>query len=108
MLQAFIDDLPPESATKTAVRNGYSDAELADMAKGHREHGPWSHLELLVAHVADEVAQLTHITSTAHGGKGERPKPYPRPGVSRADGQRRGRLTAQQMARLDQMSRRRG
>lgn len=99
-MQTLIDGLPPESLTKTAVRGQYSDAELADMGKRRLDHGPWSNLELLVAHLIDEVAWNSHILTTANGGKGDKPTPYPRPGIAPADGVRRGRLTPEQMQRL--------
>lgn len=101
LLQTLIDGLPPQSLTKTAVRGEYTDAELADMGRQQHDHGPWSHLELLVAHLIDEVAWNSHILGAANGGKADKPKPYPRPGITPPGGARRGRLTPDQIAVID-------
>lgn len=99
MVESFVKLLPSESATRTAQRNEYSDEHLAQLGKEQLGHGPWSQLELLVAHLVDEVAWNTYATVASAGGKPKEPKPYPRPGVADS-GVRKGRLTPEQMARL--------
>lgn len=89
-LKILIDHLPPESATKTAIREELGDDFLSAMvidADVPAPHGPWSRLETLVATVADSVNDLAFITvSLAMGEKAKRPDPparTPRPGVKR-------------------------
>lgn len=97
LVALLIDKLPPESATKTRERNKYSPEQLRQISKGQRDHGPWSQLELLVAQVVDEIGALIHVTA---GGKGPKPKPFPRPGIAGTGAMRRGRLTPAQMRKL--------
>ncbi len=90
----LIDGLPPESLTRTAQRNEYDDDELAEFAAERTEHGPFSHLELLVCHLIDVVVGLGHGLG---GGKGSPPQ-YPRPGVApTGPGGRKGRMSRSQM-----------
>lgn len=107
MVESFTGLLPPESATRTAQRNEYTDEQLAQMGKQQTGHGPFSQLELLVADLIDEVAWNTYATLAAVGGKPKEPKPYPRPGVP-GSGPRKGRLTPEQMARLAAVNPRKG
>ncbi len=107
LVDVFVAGLPPESLTRTAQRNEYSDEQLAQMGKQQTGHGPFSHLELLVTHLIDEVAWNTYAVSAVNGGKPKEPKPYPRPGVP-GSGPRKGRLTPQQMAQLDAINPKRG
>jgi hypothetical protein len=98
VVQLYIDRLPPESLTKTHERNKYSPEQLRQLGKQQQsDHGPWSQLELLVAHLIDVVEWLVHVTN---GGKGTKPKPYPRPGVTGPGGRKRGRLLPWQMRKL--------
>ena len=87
-LKVIVDHLPPESATKTEIREALGEdalAELQEAVNGEVRHGPWSRLETLVAHVADCVNDLSYMTlSIAIGDKSKSPEPparYPRPGV---------------------------
>ncbi len=81
-LQVLIDALPPESATKTAVRDS-TPADVVEALASHTPdgHGPWSHTDLLLAVVADQLAWLTYAVYHSRGGKPKKPEPYPRPGV---------------------------
>jgi hypothetical protein len=86
----LIDGLPPESLTKTAIRDSLTDEQLDAAESAEPEgHGPWSRLEHLTARVADLLAQVQHTLVLANGGKGKPPTPIPRPGV----GPHRRRLT---------------
>lgn len=107
LLLMFVDGLPPESLTRTAQRNEYSDEQLAQLAKQQTGHGPWSHHDNLLVDLIDELRWNTYATSAAAGGKPEQPKPYPRPGVL-GSGPRKGRLTPEQMARLAAVNPRKG
>lgn len=76
-----IEHLPPESVTKTAMRldaeaRGVQADEDADPADA-----PWSSLEMLTAVVIDRLGELTYVLQKVNGGKPDKPKPTPRPGV---------------------------
>lgn len=88
-LRVFIQHLPPESHTMTALRNSLTDEELAEQAdKGEPDKGRWSQTEQLIAVVADRVAELTYAYACAHAqSKSKRPKapePIRRPGAKAA------------------------
>jgi hypothetical protein len=80
-LQAFIDHLPPESATQTVLRDQYTDKQLADMSVGLTAHGAWSKQHMLLAAIYDAIQFLTHVQIVKTGTKSEAPEPMPRPGV---------------------------
>ncbi|MGW5173107.1 hypothetical protein ACWERY_01915 [Streptomyces sp. NPDC004082] len=85
-LRVFIQHLPPESHTMTALRNSLTDEEMAEQAEnGEPEKGRWSQTEQLLAVVADRVAELTYAYGCAHAeSKAKRPKapePIRRPGA---------------------------
>jgi hypothetical protein len=89
-LKVLIDHLPPESATKTAIRDAMGEDLLIALPVDDDaaiNHGPWSRLETLVALVADTVNDLSYLTlSLALDQKAKRPDPparVPRPGVQR-------------------------
>lgn len=99
LLGNLIRHLPPESATKTALRNKMSDAELAQATKtGDPSRGQWSQAEMLLASLTDSVRWLIHITLVANGGKNKTkpPEPIPRPGVKPKGKRSRRALTPQQ------------
>lgn len=97
LLGNLIRHLPPESATKTALRNRMSDAELARAAKGaDPSQGQWSQLEMLLATVSDKLSWLLHVTLVANGGKSKKPEPTPRPGVKSKGKRSRPALSAAQ------------
>jgi hypothetical protein len=78
-LGVLVAALPPESATKTALRDALTEEQLAELASTEMTgHGAWSHLEMLVAALTDRVGLLTWLNSD---GKGKPPPPIRRPGV---------------------------
>ncbi len=104
-LSLLVDHLPSESATKTALRNAYTEAELRQIAGGRTEHPPFSHEALILAELWDLIAGIAHGLG---GGKGEVPK-YPRPGAGKAaGGARTGRMTPEQMAAYEKRIKRGG
>ncbi|SET48153.1 hypothetical protein [Nonomuraea wenchangensis] len=95
----LIRGLPPESATKTALRNQMGDSELSQASKSaDPSQGQWSQAEMLLASLIDSVRWLVHVTVIANGGKGRSkpPDPVPRPGVKPKGGKSRKPLTLQQ------------
>lgn len=83
LLQNLIDHLPPESATKTAVRDSLSEHQLAELGQrsGSKGHGPWAHRDMLLARISDQLDWVIYAQYASQGGKPEKPKPLPRPGV---------------------------
>lgn len=84
-LRVFIQHLPAESHTMTALRNSMTDEELAAQSeKGDPTKGRWSQTEQLIALVADRVAQLNHtlicVNTEKKAQRPEAPKPIERPG----------------------------
>lgn len=97
LLGNLIRHLPPESATKTALRNKMGDAEIKQAAKtADPSEGQWSQTEMLLASLIDAVKWLLHVTLVAHGGKSKKPEPVPRPGVKAKGKKSRPALTAAQ------------
>lgn len=86
-LRIVIDRLPPESATKTAMREALSEEDLAALSRTESKgYGPWSRVEHLLATVNDQIALLRWVTvslSERVEKKPEQPAFYPRPGVAR-------------------------
>lgn len=85
-LRVLIEHLPPESATKTAMRNAIPVEELERLAeKSEPERAPWSHQEQLLAAAVDALRRVEYILILANSDKGSRkpkaPEPVPRPGV---------------------------
>jgi hypothetical protein len=81
-LGVILDQLPPESAYYTAVRESLSPHELAELSEraDQSRFGPWSHLEMLLARVGDGINHLAWMQTK---GDTPAPDPYPRPGVRR-------------------------
>lgn len=85
-LRVFIQHLPPESHTMTALRNGTPEAELAEQAdRGEPEKGRWSQLEQLLAGLLDSSRRVEYILVAANS-DGKRklpdpPEPIRRPGA---------------------------
>lgn len=92
-LRILIQQLPPESATMTAIRGAMTPGERERAARdADPETGRWSQVEHLLATIADRVARLEYITTLAHSGPGARvraPEPIPRPGITTTRGARR-------------------
>jgi hypothetical protein len=101
-LRIWVEHLPPESATKTAIRNSVSASDMERATGEHRpDLAPWSGVELLLASLKDEVSRLRIVTIAAAGGKPEEFTPTPRPGVPpKQTTQMRG-LTDEQRRALD-------
>ena len=100
LLGNLIRHLPPESATKTALRNKMADGEISQTAKAaDPSKGQWSQQEMLLASLIDAVRWLIHVTLISNGGKSKKPDPTPRPGVKTKGKKGRPALTpAQQEA----------
>jgi hypothetical protein len=84
-LGVLVAQLPPESATSTALR---LDADLMDRvskAPHDPEREQWSRMEQLIASVRDELQALRHHYLTMHSQRklNWNPEPLPRPGVGR-------------------------
>lgn len=80
-MRVLIEHLPPESATKTALRNAIPVEELTSGGEGRPDLAPWSGTETLLAALTDEVRLLRLITVAANGGKPGEFTPTPRPGI---------------------------
>jgi hypothetical protein len=87
-LKVLIDHLPPESATKTEIRESHGEEFFAEIAEssGPAPHGQWSRAEHLLATITDSVNDLSYLTLCMSIAKDkqrpERPARIPRPGVS--------------------------
>lgn len=82
----FVEQLPPESRTKTAMRDQADPLAIAAQVETPREGwGPWSHSDHLLAQVGERLDVLHATVVKALGGKPAEPAPWPRPGVLSAD-----------------------
>jgi hypothetical protein len=80
-LLVLVDQLPPESAVKTAIRNSVPEDALAELA-GDASRAPWSATESLLASLIDEVRMLAWMYASSHSDKAvPKPDPVKRPGV---------------------------
>lgn len=82
-LGAILDNLPPESALVTAQRGEFTDEQLAEIAKRDpTTHGPWAHVDMLLAAIFDALQLLIHVQIRRAGVQGQQPPaPMRRPGV---------------------------
>lgn len=81
-LRIWIEHLPPESATKTALRNAVTPEELERATgEGRPDQAPWSGTETLLAQVKDEVRLLRFTLLAVNGNKAPEFTPTPRPGI---------------------------
>ncbi len=81
-LGVLIRHLPPESATKTAIRNAMPEADTKQaVTSADPSQGQWSQTEMLLALLVDSVRHLQYTLIRVNGGKGKPPDPIPRPGV---------------------------
>jgi hypothetical protein len=82
----LVDKLPPDSVTKTEIRDGMTVEEWEALPQA-ASWGQWSHLEQLVATVADRVSwldwTLRAVNAAKPGDVPPAPEPIPRPGVGR-------------------------
>lgn len=86
-LRVLIQNLPPESATMTALRNALTAEEYERQARGGKpEEGRWSMAEQLLAGISDGIRELQYVlvvaNSSGKGRKPRRPEPIRRPGVT--------------------------
>jgi hypothetical protein len=102
-LGVLVRNLPPESATKTALRNATPVEDLQDVVEdADREYGSWSQTDMLLAELIDVARWLQWSkTKAAEDRPNESPKPYPRPGVDRTPSQRK--VTAKVIDLLEYM-----
>ncbi|MEV8637797.1 hypothetical protein AB0395_39735 [Streptosporangium sp. NPDC051023] len=79
----LLRNLPPESATKTALRNGMSEQEIEQASEGaDPSTGRWSQAEMLQALEIDALRQIAYILLQVNGvKKATLPDPISRPGV---------------------------
>lgn len=106
LLQVLVDELPAESATKTAYRDGMTDAELADLAGETTGNGPWAATDYRIADLIDAVNRNTAAVIASGGVKPNPVQPYRRPGVA-AKGTGR-RATSKGVAYLRGLEQRQG
>lgn len=101
-LQVFIDHLPSESATMTALRDSYTDAELAEISTevDSTKLGPWSHVDLLLAGISDRLDWVVWSVFAAQGGKSKPPTPMRRPGVGAAPTRKHDEASLSRLRRL--------
>lgn len=100
-LRILIENLPPESATKTAIRRTITPEQMEEASKGARpDLAPWSSAEMLLASVLDAVRLNTQTLVAVNGGPQPRLAPTPRPGVPRQETGRK-KLTAEQRRAID-------
>ncbi|KPC89887.1 hypothetical protein ADL27_38380 [Streptomyces sp. NRRL F-6602] len=98
----LITHLPPESATKTALRLAMTDEERAAAQDGaDPSAAPWSGVELLLAQLRDELVLSRGVAIAAAGGKPPAFQPYPRPGVVSGTTSSRRHLSDEDRARID-------
>lgn len=100
-LRILIENLPPESATKTAIRNSIPEDALQAT---HSEHRPdlaaWSGVEMLLAAIKDEIRISRSVAIAAAGGKPPEFTPTSRPGIPPTSTTRKG-LSDEQRRALD-------
>jgi hypothetical protein len=106
----LIGNLPPESATMTAIRLDAPEKEDSDdtAEPADPDRFRWSSEEMLVAQLIDEIRMLRYVFTVANSGKGAAKVPPPdqvkRPGVKKESP--RKLLSRQQVISLDPRLRR--
>jgi hypothetical protein len=103
-LGILIGQLPPESATATAMRNAVAESGGVGGEEMAPEVSPseatWSQTEMLLASLIDEVKWLRYEFRVANSKQpGPAPSPMERPGVKGK--KRRKRLTMDQAMKID-------
>lgn len=97
-LRVYIERLPAESATMTAIRRD-SPPPSSDQQRDP-DAGRWSQLEMLVAALVDEARLNSYYLLRINGSKTVKPPPrVPRPGV-KPEGRGRATISRQGAARL--------
>lgn len=103
-LATFIDGLPPESRTKTAIRDDLDPFELAEMSAAPRKGwGPHSRTDELTMQVGERLDWILYAIAKACGGNPKDPAPWRRPGVLGAQeiAQRKAALSAPVVDQLE-------
>lgn len=101
-LRVYIDRLPPESWTKTELRNAVPDEEMAKATGEYRpDRAPWSGVEMLLVGIKDELVMSRGVAIAAAGGKPPEFTPSPRPGIPPKSATARRGLTDEQRRALD-------
>ncbi|MFJ5070255.1 hypothetical protein ACIQC7_27980 [Kitasatospora sp. NPDC088556] len=93
----LIQHLPPESATRTALRLAVplEDRYVQDAVERDPEAGSWSQDQMLLAQIIDVLRAQHYSFLKANGAKGIEPPPQvPRPGVAPAVPRRPAALSA--------------
>ncbi|MFD5198800.1 hypothetical protein ACFWM7_01255 [Streptomyces sp. NPDC058375] len=81
-MRIWIEHLPPESATKTAMRNDVPDDVMAQASADYRpDKAAWSREEILLVELKDEVIRLRNATLAAAGATPPEFIPTSRPGI---------------------------
>jgi hypothetical protein len=100
-LRVLIQGLPPESATRTALRNAQPEDTAGRPSGEYRpDKAPWSAVEMLLAAIKDEVTLSRNAAIAIAGGKPGEFHPTPRPGIPPKSAARKG-LTDEQRRALD-------
>jgi hypothetical protein len=104
----FIEHLPPESATMTAIRMDIPEDAAGELLDPYSI--PWGMSAQLLASVVDEIRVANYLFVQANSAKGSRtppaPQPIPRPGVKKP--RDKVALTVGQRMSIDPRSRRAG
>jgi hypothetical protein len=105
-LRVFIEHLPPESHTMTALRNALTPEQLAAQAdKGEPEKGRWSQLEQLIAASYDRLGAIEYVLRCVNTDKKSKmpdpPEPMRRPGAKPR--KKKAKLTEKSADRLLQL-----
>ncbi|MEV7250765.1 hypothetical protein [Streptomyces cyaneofuscatus] len=100
-MRIWIEQLPPESATKTAMRNAVPDDVMAQASADYRpDLAAWSRLEILLVELKDEIRLSRAVAIAAAGGTAPEFTPTPRPGVPPTSAAKR-RMSDEQRRALD-------
>lgn len=83
-MAVLVEQLPPESRTKTAQRDQLDPLELAEQLANQppaRGWGPHSRYHELLMQIGEQLTWLRHDLAKSMGGKPKEPTPWRRPGV---------------------------
>ena len=75
----ILENLPGESAYKTALRNSTDLTALPPPEPG--VYGPWPQTDLLLARLGDLMSHWLWMNADPQSRPAQPPQPYPRPGV---------------------------
>lgn len=100
-LRVLIQHLPPESATKTALRNAAPEPDDKALAAEYRpDKGAWSSEMMLLADIKDQLVLGRSVAIAAAGGSPPDFQPTPRPGIPPTSTSSK-RLTDEQRRAID-------